>query len=383
MFTKAASQAAVSPRVQFAYALSPSASVRFGYGRSLEAPPWSMYFQNSNSDLDFTNVNASFGRDVKFATVSQFDFGVRSVVNRDVGLDVAVYRKDLPQYVGRIKPFGDPVNLGDTIDLNVLTLSEDRYGIGVDARLDWRSGSWLTGSAVYSLLRSHSDPQGVPVGTTHALAAVVAARVPADWGGATSLGTLAQGLSMEMTLRATSGLPYTPLLNTGSGALAPDVPAFALAAGPINSMRLPWTKRLDLRLTKAVRAGGRAWTVYADVRNALNFRNTEALFAETGGVANDRHRTDVLANEYLNLRGEANGNGALDPDGTTIHLSGCGSWDNPANCVALTRVEGRFGDGNGLYTLAEQSRAFNAYYDAFFGPSRFLDPGARCGSEWS
>jgi hypothetical protein len=56
-------------------------------------------------------------------------------------------------------------------------------------------------------------------------------------------------------------------------------------------------------------------------------------------------------------------------------LSGCGSWANPANCVALTRVEGRFGDGNGLYTLAEQSRAFNAYYDACFGPSRFYGSG--------
>jgi len=38
-------------------------------------------------------------------------------------------------------------------------------------------------------------------------------------------------------------------------------------------------------------------------------------------------------------------------------------------------VERRFGDGNGLYTLTEQQRALNAFYDAFFGAWRFYGPG--------
>jgi hypothetical protein len=115
--------------------------------------------------------------------------------------------------------------------------------------------------------------------------------------------------------------------------------------------------------------------VYADLRNVLNFRNTVALFAETGGVVNAQHRVQTLSNEYANLANEASSNGALEPDGTTINLSGCGGWANPVNCVALTRVERRFGDGNGLYTLTEQQRALNAYYDAFFGPWRFYGSG--------
>jgi hypothetical protein len=43
--------------------------------------------------------------------------------------------------------------------------------------------------------------------------------------------------------------------------------------------------------------------------------------------------------------------------------------------VALQRVEQRFGNGDGLYTLTEQTSAFNAYYDSFFGPWRFHGPG--------
>ena len=375
VFTKTASQGAVSPRVRLAYAVSPSTSVRVGYGRSVEAPPWAMYFQNANSDVDFVNLTtASFGRPVKFARTWQFDVGVRSVVDRDVVFDVAAYYKDLPQYVGRLQPFGDPVVVGDTINVNVLTVSRDGYGIGLDARLDWRAGEWLTAATVYSVLRAHTDETMADL-TTHALAAVVTARVPVDWGGTTLLGSLAHGLSADVTLRITNGQPYTLLANSGSGALASDEPAFGSPIQPINSSRLPWTKRLDARLTKAVRAGGRAWTVYADLRNALNFRNIINVFAETGGVVNDQHRASALAGEYANLRGEATGNGALEPDGTTINLSGCAGWTSPANCVALTRVERRFGDGNGLYTLAEQNRALDAYYDAFFGPSRFYGPG--------
>ncbi len=141
------------------------------------------------------------------------------------------------------------------------------------------------------------------------------------------------------------------------------------------SARLPWTRRVDVRLTKGVRAGGRAWTVYADVRNLFNFQNTRAVFDETGGVVNAEHRIQALAPEYGNLTAEASGSGALEPDGTTINLSACSSWVNPVNCVMLTRVERRFGDGNGLYSLAEQQRTLNAYYDAFDGPWFFYNPG--------
>ncbi|HMG17156.1 MAG TPA: TonB-dependent receptor, partial [Gemmatimonadales bacterium] len=374
VFTRTSSKGALSPRIRFAYAVSPGTSVHLGYGRFVAAPSWATYFQLSNADVDFANLNGPFGRDVKFAVASQFDFGVRSAVGRDVVLDVAAYYKDLPLYLGRIKPFADPFNVGDTMNVNVVTLQSGSHGFGADARLDWRLGTWLTATTAYSFLRMHTDPT-VPDGTTHALAAAVALRAPAAWAEGTFLGALARDLSMDLMLRATSGLPYTRLVNTGSGAIAPGVPAIGLAAEPINSSHLPWNKRLDMRLTKSVRAGGRDWTVYADLRNVLNFRNTIALFAETGGVVNDEHRLSALSNEYSTLKNEAATNGALEPDGATVNLTGCGGWTNPPNCVALTRVERRFGDGNGLYTLAEQDRALNAYYDAFVGPSRFYGSG--------
>jgi len=370
VFTKTASRSALSPRVRFGYAIATSTSVRVGYGRYLEPPSWATYFRFSNADIDYTNTNALFGRDVKFATASQFDFGVRSAVGRDLALDLAIYRKDLPQYVGRIRPFADPLNVGDTISMSAVTLIDEAYGLGLDARVDWRAGEWLTGSAAYSLLRAHIDDTVDDV-TTHAVAAIAAVRAPGDWMAGTFLGTVAQDVSAQVTLRATSGVAYDPLPNVGLGTISP-----ASALGTLTgSARLPWTKRLDLRITKAVRAGGRAWTVYADVRNLLDFRNVRALFNETGDVVNLQHRTAALAPEYANLHAEASAYGALEPDGTTVNLTGCGGWADPVDCVALTRVERRFGDGNGLYILAEQQRVLNAYYDAFEGPWFFYSSG--------
>ncbi len=361
VFTKVGVQTMFSPRIRLAYAISPNTSVRLGYGRSIEAPVWSTFFQNANADIDFTNSSAVFGRDVEFATSSQIDVGVRSALGRDVVIDAAGYLKDLPQYVGRFQPFPDPSNPGDTLNANVVTVDEVR-GIGLDARIEWHVGDWLIGSGAYSLLRAPSGDAGV---TTQVVAAVATLHAPNDGP------AFARDLTAQFSLRATSGIAYDPRVNIGLGTITPSSP-LTITSG---SARLPWTKRVDVRLTKVVRAGGRDWTVYADVRNLFNFQNTRAVFDETGDVVNLQHRTQALAPEYGNLTAEASGAGALEPDGTTINLNACSTWANPVNCVVLTRVERRFGNGNGLFSLAEQQQALNAYYDAFDGPWFLYGPG--------
>ena len=53
------------------------------------------------------------------------------------------------------------------------------------------------------------------------------------------------------------------------------------------------------------------------------------------------------------------------------------------DCVELKRAEARFGNGDGVYTLAEQTNALNSYYNLFNGPYTFNDLGrqARLGFE--
>ena len=177
-------------------------------------------------------------------------------------------------------------------------------------------------------------------------------------------------------------MPYSRLLNNGLGTLVMDN-GFGTGVGlgtPINGSQLPSLKRLDLRIAKSVRTASHDWSIYIDARNLLNLSNLTSLFAETGDTANlkNRERTigdpSVASGEYGALWNEANTVGALAAD-RSVDLTACATWGRPADCVALTRAERRFGNGDSVFTLAEQQTTFNAFYHDFFGAWRFYAPG--------
>jgi len=401
VFTKGIGHSTVSPRLRVSFPVTENTGFRLSYSHQVQSPDFSTLMTGINNDLDFTNTNDVFGRDLQFGKTILFEFGVRHAFSQDMVLDISAYNKDkVSDFAARIIPYPDPLNVGDTINLNVLTNSDFGNVRGVDMKLDRRVGSYLnasvaytfqlsksTGSDPFSYLRTTSrqisqvtgsrvpPPQAIlPTddNRTHNIVGSVALTLPNDWRKGTALGNVLRDVSVFATFRVVSGLPYTRQVNNGSGAIAPRQ-GFGLTATslePVNASTMPWNKNIDLRLNKGIKLGSADITMYADIRNLLNFTNITSLFVETGDVVNATHREQTLSSEFSNLRNEANGNGALRP-GDAIDLSGCGSWAIPVNCVLLRRAEARFGDGNGTYTLAEQTRALNAYYDSFNGAQWF------------
>src|SRR5262249_27506616 len=149
--------------------------------------------------------------------------------------------------------------------------------------------------------------------------------VPTDWQKGSTLGAVLRDVGVFATFRAISGLPYTRLRNTGGGNLAPAV-GFGLISTqvePINSSTMPWNKNIDLRINKGMRLGRTAVTAFADLRNALNFRNVVSLFAETDDVVNALHRETLLSPEFANLRIEAEANGRLLAGGSVDLRPSC------------------------------------------------------------
>jgi TonB-dependent receptor-like protein len=383
-FQTTRTQSAFSPRISLTYPVTPKAEIRLAYSRSLEPLAWGTFFARSNSDLAFTDVRDLFGRDIDFASVGLAEGGVRFTLGHTL-LDVGVYRKNSPTYVGRITPFEDPKDPTRLVGINVVTVLDVSHTQGVDLGVQWQRG-WLDLSGAYSLAHttgaegSLTAPNLAPV-TLHTAALGGALEVPHDVQGGV-LASVARDLSVALLARVQSGEPYTLLQNTGSGVIAPGPRFGSLPVEPFNASSLPWLKRLDLRITKTLRIGGHDWSAYADVRNLLDLSNLTSLFAETGSTTNARHQlTNIIGDptigtgEYGNLWNEATDAGALQPDGTTVDLSTCAPWASQANCVSLLRVEQRFGNGDRSFTLAEQETAFNAYYRDFFGEWRFYAPG--------
>jgi len=370
---------------------------RLSYSHQVQSPEFTTLMTGINNDLSFTNTNDIVGRDLDFGKSILFEFGVRHAFSQDMVLDISAYNKDkVSDYAARILPYADPLNVGDTINVNVLTNSDFGNIRGVDVKLDRRVGSYLnatvaytfqlakgTGSDPFSYLRTLSrqisqvtgsrvpPPQAIlPTddNRTHNIVGSVGLTLPADWRRGTTAGRILGDVSAFATFRFVSGLPYTRQVNQGSGTLAPRQ-GFGLIGTQqeaMNASTMPWIKNIDLRINKGFRAGRMDFTVYADVRNLLNFKNVTSLFVETGDVVNAAHREQTISNERSNTWGEATSASALGA-GNTINLGGCSGWSDPVNCVMLRRTEARFGNGDGLYTAAEQERALNAYYDAFNG----------------
>jgi hypothetical protein len=154
----------------------------------------------------------------------------------------------------------------------------------------------------------------------------------------------------------------------------------------LNSQRLPAFKQIDARFTKSFGMGGLDLTGYLDVRNLLNFKNVLQVFAVTGDLANETERADHLNADLLNLVTERDANNAVGPDGAivlpTAHED-CGTWisgaDKPAaaNCLYLIRAEQRFGNGDHIYTIDEQTTAINTLYNAARGEQILTAPGRR------
>jgi len=225
-----------------------------------------------------------------------------------------------------------------------------------------RSISGVTGS----VLPPAEQARAVNDQRTHNIVGAVSFNVPQGWQQGTTVGNIFKNVSAFATFRVLSGLPYTPLTNVGGGATAPGT-NFGLTAsqsGDVNSATTPWVKYLDLRINKGLKLGRVDVTAFADIRNLLNFKNITGLFAETNDVTNAIFQHNTIAAEFVNLNNEAKAAGALNPDGS-VTLGDCSTWGGsagPVDCVELKRAEARFGNGNGIYTLAEQGTALNSYY---------------------
>jgi outer membrane receptor for ferrienterochelin and colicin len=410
-FTPSQGHSSISPRLRVSFPITEHTGFRLSYSHQVQSPEFTTLMTGINNDLSFTNTNDVVGRDLDFGKSILFEFGVRHAFSQDLVLDVSAYNKDkVSDFAARILPFPDPKDSTKLTGINVLTNRDFGNSRGIDTKLDWRIGTNLstavaytfqasknTGSDPFSYLNTFARQVSAQTGVTpppeaaqrtnddrtHSLVGSVALQLPADYRRGTTVGRILQDVGVFATFRVQSGLPYTRLINNGDGQTAPRL-NFGLggrtATGTtLNSFEMPWTKNLDLRFNKGLRFGRLDATLYADVRNVFNFRNIIGVFAETGDVLNAEHRKKggnspgdptVGTGEYGNLWDEANNAGALGAD-KSVDLTSCSSWDSQINCVSLRRVEARFGNADGVYTLDEQQRALNTYYDSFFGAWRF------------
>ena len=151
--------------------------------------------------------------------------------------------------------------------------------------------------------------------------------------------------------------------------------------------RLPAFKDLSMVFRKGFNLGGVEATAYLDARNILNLKNITSVFVATSDIRNEREREINFAADSSQFATQATANGLYGSD-ASIDLSfggagtaGCGGFENNsgatavADCVYMIRAEERYGNGDGVFTLAEQQAASDALYMVNRGVSSFTGAG--------
>jgi hypothetical protein len=392
----------LSPHIQVSFPVSDRTNVRFSYAHQVQAPDFALV-------LDGVNVGGA-GTDLDFGKTIGVEFGARHAFSDDMVVDVAIYNRDnLALASARTFLVEDPVRQKRN---SLVRVTNADYGNarGVDVRLDRRFGNWFNGTLGYTYQDAKStavDPFSVQdrgvaaikelggivgpppqaivataVSRPHDLTAAVALTIPPHWQKGRVFGSVLGNLGFFITARYASGIPYTPCREIGQGGSCRRLSS-------INSARLPATKQFDLRLTKAFDIGRLGITAYLDARNLFDFTNVLQVFSTTGTRVNEEDQKVRWSADSSSFAQDAvgtassSGYAAYMPDGS-LDLrfdgqvaSGCAIWKRASgraaapDCVYLIRAEERFGDGDHIFTLAEQRRASDAFYAVAQGPSNF------------
>ena len=421
-FVEDESHSYLSPHVQVSFPVTDRTNFRLSYSHQVQAPDFGLVLGGINIDLNFTNTNQVYGSDLDFGKTIAFEFGIRHAFSDDMVLDVAAYNKDIvadpaARLVSLFDPSANRIN-----DFRILTNLDFGNVRGLDVRLDRRFGNYFNGTIAYAYQQAKNTgsdpftyinygsrivnqvggvngaqppPQGIlPTDDSrpHALTGAFSLTFPGDFRQGSVLGDVLRNVSVFSTFRYTSGTSYTKcgVSNEEQSVLSIENCVRLFPEG-INTQRLPAFKELNAKLTKSFGLGGLDVTGYLDVRNLLNFRNVLQVFAVNGDVRNEDERQANLDADLQDLAAEAGNNGALGSDGAidlrfggvADRRTGCGNWVSTtelpaaANCVYLIRAEQRFGDGDGVYTVEEQSNAINALYDVARGEHQHLGFGRR------
>jgi TonB-dependent receptor-like protein len=370
VFKRDKSHSAVSPRFRLAYGVSAGTEFRLGYSRQAQLPDFGTLFAGLNTDLAITNTNQVFGSDMGFEKSWIAEAGLRHALGNATTLDLSAYvRRDDVTLAARLVPLQDPTRHNAQTDLREFTEDNGYHTEGADIRLERRQGA-LTGTVGYSLQHSRVSGSGVagPFSRPHALSAALAFGL--------------RNTTLLAGARLASGAPYSSCDPLGNESVLSD--EACVRGGGIAGARLPMEKLLDLRLTQDVHIGAQTVTAYIDARNILNFRNVVRVYSTTGTTTSPLEAETDFANDSSSAANEAKANGIYDVATGAVDLgfagqgnSGCAGYVTQAgsaaapSCIELIRAEQRFGNGDGVFTLAEQHAAFGAAYAASHGEQVF------------
>ena len=272
---------AVAPRLGVSFPFLDRASLFFSYGHFYQLPGLGTFFNNADysvlRDLQQGNEGSQgiLGNpDLDPEFTAQYEFGFKSQITRDLGLDVSLFYKDIRDLLGvefiqtyTAAQYARWTNV-DFGNVRGFTIAVDQRALGpLSTTLDYSfqiaSGNTSDPRETFNRVQGGDD----------ALPRVA----PFDWDqrhtlNATAIVAEPDNYNVTGVLRMGTGRPYTPSVGTGFGAdLEP------------NSGRKDLSVVVDLRAEKALDFGAAGATAFVRVFNLFDsYYQNGFVYADTG-----------------------------------------------------------------------------------------------------
>lgn len=341
---KAEKSTAVSPRFGFAMVRGPL-QLRANYGASAEVPRLTSQFLTKNVDFfRFKNTMSGmiFSRPLSLITKTflSVDAAVTIAQRWQAGARFQQHDTDNGVWLD-IQPFEDPTNPGSTTHLTVPTnsgvFSATVAELSARYAIDSRRSARL---AVTRQLRKFGEGPSEQEQRRTAVVGLLQMATPGS--------SIVGDLDVTLALRAHSPLESDMVTDPFGGSLV--------------QVQSSWVSRFDVRVAKAVEVRGMQASLWID---GLRLLGSKASLERT------QNDIDFEADRVLQMQTQLGAGQARDISLTTLPGAGPGIA-NAADLYLLRQVENRFGNGDQLFTLAEQAEAFTEAlrYQSFINSPR-------------
>jgi hypothetical protein len=355
-FVTVADETAISPRIGAEYDLGGRFTARAGYAAYVQNPA---LYNDPYRDLSTTTTSASFAAAYRPVRENVIELGVTTRTTAHSFVDVLLFRHDAANPLTfRLREYEHPIT-GGSLFLRTVENGGASTTTGVELAARHVVADWLgvQGHVTYSSTKQEL-PEGA-VGEADSRseplrAGAILAFEPGRIVQHGAAGTVLADLIVHVTGSYRGGARYTPLVNVGEGTLVGQLGEMIGGGVPSadnNSAQMPAWKQLDLRITKGFRVLGSRAAVFADLRNPLGIRNTRYIYAETGTTTNAIYEDRRMMELMLANTGTGDVRDMVIDEWTA---------ENAVNRHLLHRAEQRFGNGDGIFTVAEMVRAWGA-----------------------
>ena len=279
---RVAAKTKFAPRIGMAYPITERSGMHFAYGHFYQYPSLNDIFSNAEYTI-LNDLQASSTRyvvmgnpNVRAEQTIQYELGYKQILSRDVGVECSVFYKDIRDLIG--VQFISTYN-----DAEYARLTNTDFGnvVGLTVALEQRAIGPLSSSVAYTWQRARGNSSDPRETATRAQGGEDPRprQAPFNWDQQHTLNVTMQlekpgSYAASGIVRASSGQPYTPVLESGFG--------YGLEH---NSGRKSASVLIDLRGEKKLQLSGRKASLFARVFNLLDTRSANGfVFASTGSA---------------------------------------------------------------------------------------------------